>query len=656
MRMKLATALVAAAAVLVTVAANAGAATYTNLKPGQRQAELRETVPVNVVFVGFEPGDVSEAAFRAQLPNASGGGPDYRAIVRSRLWYGKKEYLGLDYDYDYNVVYADSTVENAFFGYLSSIKRKQKDADGRDRTLFQQQYNDQVTNVRNVGTNYFIDAPSVEKWLIDNKAGFGVDTSRDTVFFVNWWGRSNFVDHVYTKTDEPDPDTGYNFGVNRQSRKIMAWGGTTPDDEESGLGASRGVNRIWFYDLSAGPESWGGNWNVDDADVDGDGVADYRLPPAWEYGAVNGYAARRGQTLAADLGKVARYAAINLLFTSSPLYPPYIDAMQPETINLDLNTYEGWNGVDVSSRFQKPGLLRDEVSEVHRVNYNVDSQDIPFTGAAQSCYLQWIASVNCYQAYRQYDPFANLFLWNGLNQNLWRDNLSPRDYDGAFFNYAVNQPVKAAPFLGFADDNWYDGTQSATFNFISPDIVSLGYGLTTTQIHEYGHHFGMSHPHDGYDYLDDADYGGEGSKYFVWTADEVNSIMSYIDLNWDYSQFDRDNANRHQAAAYYINANVIAGKLLERDPAANLSTADALLGQAKTALAAHDYVTTFDKTRAAYQDLRAKALASGVTVSVATSNGWTILPAVKPGNGKTVRKKQYAYVDKVGAGSKRGGS
>ena len=64
----------------------------------------------------------------------------------------------------------------------------------------------------------------------------GVDTRKDTIYFINWCGRSDFNVHVYTKIDEPDPDTGYNFGVNRDSRKIIAWGGTTADDEENGLG------------------------------------------------------------------------------------------------------------------------------------------------------------------------------------------------------------------------------------------------------------------------------------------------------------------------------------------------------------------------------------------------------------------------------------
>ena len=94
-------------------------------------------------------------------------------------------------------------------------------------------------------------------------------------------GRPDFKFHVYTKTGEPDPDTGYDFGANRDSRKIIAWGGTTADDEETGLGGTD--RRVWFYDLSAGPESWTGNWNVDNADLDGDGVPDYRMPPIWEY-------------------------------------------------------------------------------------------------------------------------------------------------------------------------------------------------------------------------------------------------------------------------------------------------------------------------------------------------------------------------------------
>jgi len=68
-------------------------------------------------------------------------------------------------------------------------------------------------------------------------------------------------------------------------------------------------------------------------------------------------------------------------------------------------------------------------------------------------------------------------------------------------------------------------------------------GLTTTIIHEAGHHLGMSHPHDGYDWELGIDYYPAGDKYFANSGDECNSMMSYIDLNWDFSQFDRDNSH-----------------------------------------------------------------------------------------------------------------
>ena len=50
---------------------------------------------------------------------------------------------------------------------------------------------------------------------------------------------------------------------------------------------------------------------------------------------------------------MTRYVAINLLFTASPLFSPNLTfPRQPRTIDLDLNTFEGWNGVDASTLYQ----------------------------------------------------------------------------------------------------------------------------------------------------------------------------------------------------------------------------------------------------------------------------------------------------------------
>ncbi|HEX2029825.1 MAG TPA: hypothetical protein VHL78_00280 [Actinomycetota bacterium] len=628
---------VAIVATLTAPALPGGASGFDHLEPGATTAGLAEEVPITFVFAGLEPAQVSEPAFVAQLPES------YSAVVRSRLWYGVTEHLGLDYTYDYEVIYADAAWEESLFTALGAL------AQPAERTLFQDLYNDQRKNVIDVGQNHFIDAPTVEKWLIENPPA-GVDTARNTVFFINWYGRPDFKFHVYTKFGEPDPDTDYDFGVQRDSRKIVAWGGTTPDDEETGLGAL-GEHRVWFYDVSAGPEAWGGSYNVDDRDIDGDGFTDIRLPTSWEYFDRNGF--RPASALAGDLGKVARYGAINLLFTPSPLYPPYITPdRQPASINLDLNTFEGIPGTDASEHYQTPGLLLDEISEVHRVPYTLDHQDAAFTGEARDCYVKFVRGAKCYPDRPQYHSFANLFLHGALNIEAFWDGGA--EYEAMFYNYATTSDI-SAPFLGFADDNWIDGTQSFTFNFVSPLIESSGYGLTTTQIHEFGHHFGMSHPHDGYDSETGVDYGPSGPYFFAWLADEVNSMMSYIDLNWDYSQFDRDNANRFQAAAYIINANAIAQDILASPNASaaadDLEAADDEIGQARAAMAAHDYVGAFDHALAAYQHVRQGADDAGVEVT-ASDNGWTVLPPRKEIQGP-VAKRGYAYRDPIGPGTQR---
>jgi hypothetical protein len=176
---------------------------YQNLDPGG-PASYREKVPVNLVFVGYERDQVNEQRFLDGLPGGS------KPVVRSRLLYGVTERLGISYRYDYDVTYASAGYERSFFSTLSRLARP------APLTAFQQQYNEQQQNVLDVTDNHYIDAPTVEHWLARHPPA-GVDTRRNTVFFVNWYGQPNCKFHVYTKTDEPDPDTGFNLrGRGRQ--------------------------------------------------------------------------------------------------------------------------------------------------------------------------------------------------------------------------------------------------------------------------------------------------------------------------------------------------------------------------------------------------------------------------------------------------------
>ena len=307
-----------------TAPASGAAPQFDHLRPGA-DAHLVERLPVNVVLLGYDAQEVDSGALRRALPATS------KPIVRSRSSYGIDEEVGITFRYDYQVRSTADSYEDRFFAELKRLSRR------APLTLFQDLYNDQENNSRVVRGNHTIDAPSVERWLAMNPPE-GVDTRRNTVYLIDWSDRGDFEHHVYTKTGEPDPDTGYDFGKERDSRKLIAWGGTTADDEETGLGATR---RVWFHDASAGPESWAGSWNVDDADLDGDGQPDYRIPPVWEYGKGR---YRPAAALTGDLARLVRFVAVDLLFTPSPLYPadlPTPDGTLPETINLDSNTYEG---------------------------------------------------------------------------------------------------------------------------------------------------------------------------------------------------------------------------------------------------------------------------------------------------------------------------
>ena len=630
--------LAASTAVLASPRAGVASLSYTALNPGGL-TPFAETVDVNVVFVGMSPDtSVVDDDFPATASPQT----------RFKLFYGlsAEADLGITYTYAYDFFDTSSAWEDSLFTYVASI------AEAKPRTLFQDEYNAQAGS-RDVGQNHWIDAPSVEEWLITNPPA-GVDTTKPTMFFINWWGRSDFIDHVYTKIGEPDPDTGNDFGLVRHSRKIVAWGGTAPDDEETGYGGA--ARRVWFYDMSAGPEAWGGSYEITNADIDGDGARDYRIPAIWEYTGTPltynhpGYGSAQLET---DIGMVIRYVGLDLLVTSSPLYPPYFTRNElPGTVNLDVNTVEGWNQMNASEVFVTPDLFLQEVKELpsgFESTLTADYQDIKFDGDWNRCYKQFVQDKVCYNdlhpGYASFGGFVNPFLVSGRNRSSFLDGTPA--YEAGLVNWSIGAPPKQPGLLGFADDNWLDGTQSGVFSFVYPAAVAAGYGLTTTMIHEYGHHSSVSHPHDGLDPATGVDFGPSGDFFFAWLGDESNSMMSYIDVNWDFSQFDRDNSARHHAAGYAKIANILAGNVLASPgaaaAAAKLASADAHLAAAQAAFAAHDYALALSEARSAYNDVHDGAGLAGVPVTIIEPSTWTIVGPIKPGNGPNGKAGRGTY-------------
>jgi hypothetical protein len=566
----------------------------TTLQPGAFR-EIAQDLDVNVVFVGFASGAVDQAKFLEALPAS------YRSIHRYQNFYGVRQSTGNLFNFRYKIVRADAAYANALFTQLSSI------ATPKPRTLFQDEYNAQAAATIKVQDNYWIDAPTVEKWLADNPPA-GVDTSKYTVYFINWYGRPDFRFHVYTKTDTPDPDTGYNFGLLRSSRKIVAGGGTPPASNATP------VRRVWFYDFSAGPESWNGNYDITNADFDGDGVPDYRIPPIWDYGNANGY--RPFNDLTGDAARLARYVAINLLFTTSPLYKPAISPPRlPGHINVDINLYQG-DSTSNARDFLDPFFVTGALGKLQRHNtFSADVSDWAFDGRAYQTYLCFVFDQSCYGNRLFGIAFGDLFLYHGdrLMQFLEGD----RDYEVPVFNYNTPSALSGG-LLGFADDNWRDGTQSFVFGFLSPALREAGYGFSTTTTHEVGHHLGMSHPHDGYDSEHDIDYGPSGPFYFAWSGDESNTIMHYLDLAAGFSQFDRDNMDRWLTAAFINQANSVLASIYASPraaaQAAALVAADAKATEALAQYQAMNYPAAVISARTAYMGVLTAAAAIGVKV------------------------------------------
>jgi hypothetical protein len=560
--------------------------------------DLNTTFRINVVFVGYEEADIDEPQFLNELPTT------YDPLVRyPNVYYGIQLPVHIHGDYEYDITYAPSGFEDDFFEYLAMI------GTAGPLTIYQEQYNEQVHATGLVEAPVlYIDAPSTELWLMKNaRSQLGLDVANYTIFFINWYNRPDFVNHVYTKYDTTDPDTGYNFGIERPTRKMIAWGGS--------------YGRTWFYDLSAGPEAWTDNWNVDDADVDGGGDLDYRMPPVWEYGNLTGY--RPFDDLSGDLGKVARYVAINLLFTSSPLYDPLVSEPFPgKGKRLFVNMFEDDPGSKGTDWIKKSYILRTMRAFQKQFKWKMAIKDQPLVDPALTSFRIWAGLDNSAGCWNQYgDVFAELFCFFDANRDNYLPKIKPnKNYIGGVFAFNTTDENLGdlVGLLGYADDDWVSGTPTYVFEFDTPSTREAGFGFSTTTTHEFGHHIGMSHPHDGYDSQSGVDYDATGEFYYAWSGDESHTVMSYNALANEFGWFDRDNMKRFMIGRYLERAAEIAAQVGEatgsREAGDLISRAQADANSAREAYRAMDYELAVTHAKASFDRVYRAAQISGLNV------------------------------------------
>ena len=594
------------------------------LAPGQ-QGTLRTSLKVNIVFVGYRqtsPGQVatarqvSTADFGQVLPASSS------SIARIPSAYGRTEPTGNTFDYKYNYVFADQGFEDDFFRFVGNAGEE------KALTVYQRLYNCQndvdpdtgnptctapAGNInREITGNYEIDALKTENWLADNVSRVGVNPGEYTVFLVNWYDRPDFRFHSYTRAEAADSDTDTAFGA-RPSRRLVAWGGSVRENAPA--------QRVWFYDLSANPDVWTSAYDVTNPDTDGDEVADYRMPPIWDYGtrkASLGY----GRKVSPDLALVTRYVALNLLFTPSPIYRAALTPPQlPEDIGLDLHIEQG-DQAAAQGQVLKPDLVQSRVSVLQPfAKFSNTVKTTALSGDLADVYKCFFADPSipediCSPDYA--DATGERLFQFGVNELRASYANTPA---GRYLLpvYLFNDDTDAqGGLLGIAYDDGETGTQSFVYSFLTPGLLKAGYGFTDTTVHEVGHHLSLSHPHDGYDSETDTSYGPSGPYAFVNVGDESATIMSYNDLSRTFGQFNLDSQYRYLASAYLNTSNAVLQLARQGGQEARVAgaagTADSLFAQAQARYDAMNYLEAAQLAHQGYRQVLDAAQGAGVKV------------------------------------------
>jgi hypothetical protein len=576
---------------------------FSGLEPGAFVAH-KQMIPIDIVLIGFDPNQINRSDLAALLPATS------TPAIRYPQFYGLNgRGVGLEYEFKYSLTRKSPQFEERFFRFLT------RTGTPGNPTAYMNAYNNQTNNLVSVtGPVLYIDGPAVERWLETNA---NPRNNGYTLYFINWYGRQDFAFHAYLKTSDPDPDTGVDFG-NFQSSALISWGGTR--------------SRSWFYDFSAGPEWNTTNWLVDFQDLNGDGIEEYRMPPIWEY-ANGGY--RDAGALGYDMGLLARYVAIDLLFAPSPLYDPLVTApgalgrkVADVTMFEDDPASSGIDFIDTSvardswERFQPYYRWQTALRDVNPIDAGTRlSLDI-FVGTSddEGCWVPFG------------DPFAQLFCFFIDHVSDYMPTYPARDYVTPVLAFNTTEDSLGDQFglLGFADDNWVDGTQTSVFVFDADAYRELGYGFTATVIHEVGHHIGMSHPHDGFDPETGVDFDAAGEFFFAWAGGESETVMHDLTLSSQFGEHNRDNMYRWEAAGYLNLANALSGDILANVNAPSvfvkLVAADALAAVAKAQLERWNYLDAVERARAAYLTLVSAAGDIGVS-SARLAAARTRLPA-----------------------------
>ncbi len=270
--------------------------------------------------------------------------------------------------------------------------------------------------------------------------------------------------------------------------------------------------------------------------------------------------ATRPATLSSDLGLVTRFVGIDLLFTTSPLYDPLVTAPDVDGRKVvHVSMFQDDPASDGTDWINRGRSTREFAAFEPYYDWQTRLVDQgPIDSGAKSAldiFAGLDTSDDCWNDFG--DPFAQLFCYFDANLSSYVPNYRKADYVAPIFAFNTTAANLGDQFglLGFADDNWVDGTQSYVFEFDAAEYREIGYGFTDHASMRAAITSGCRTRMTATTRSSALDFDSVGDFQFVWSGDESCTIMSYNDLCAGFSEFDKANMYRWEFAGYLNWAN-----------------------------------------------------------------------------------------------------
>lgn len=552
-------------------------------------------VPINIVFVGFDPAEVArqKQTVLDRLP------PAFRPVVRTQSSLGggttrRSKGVGreiktepIEYRYRYNLVTTPESYNRALFAAAKAATKPGEYSLAFDRDYIER-YNARAGAMRGADKQVapgssidFIDGFALEDWVAKHPpAGLSFDLSKPA------------SGYTYFVIDSFRPSyAGEYFNLNRYHNfRVMNALTVDPDSgSQNGFDWARvwgGRYRFLMLDVGAAPNSWEGVVTLANTKIfrlEGNGDSSAFDPPIWHYDAGN------LRDFYDVLGEDVQFA-IWMRFTRGYLYPPLpydkfilaantwhdaaaytpwpsrLDMLYKDKLVLeayrDLIPYAEFGGF---SRFKylSPGDPEQEAIDKGK-RQSVSRLPVPFTVSTGPT-MRLIDSQR--EKYAPLEPgaftipvvnvvFESFYTWvlpaivGGVAEGQGGDPW------GQLQN--VNNRTKWPGATGTVKDSRGD-THSPTV----PDARVEGvdnvarFGFTSTTLHEAGHFVGLSHNHDAVAYNWKVSKPNEAAGYYNtldWMYTTTATPMGY---GWSYHRFevmDKDNVWIGHAAEWLAQA------------------------------------------------------------------------------------------------------